>query len=151
MCQFTETHRSDMVRFYGDHEVMNIRKYGARDPVAANQSFDVLLDHWDQYGFGKFAAHERISDAFMGECGLRFLDDGTAVEVSYGLLTAFRGQGFATEVAKRRLQHGFEALDLKTIVAFGRGDNVGLYEVLEKNRDAVCWPRGSRDPRGGTL
>ena len=28
--QFTEAYRSDMVRFYGDSEVMNIRKYGAR-------------------------------------------------------------------------------------------------------------------------
>ncbi|MDA1309677.1 MAG: GNAT family N-acetyltransferase [Proteobacteria bacterium] len=130
--QFTEVHRSDMVGFYGDPEVMNIRKYGARDPAAANQAFDVLLGHWDQHGFGMFAAHERVSSAFMGECGLRFLDDGTAIEVSYGLLTAFRGQGLATEAAKRCLQHGFGALDLKTIVAFSRGDNVGSHRVLEK-------------------
>ena len=104
--QFTEAHRSDMVRFYGDSEVMNIRKYGVRDPIAANPAFDVLLGHSNQHGFGMFAAHEGASSAFMGECELRFLDDGTAVEVSYGLLAAFRGQGLATKAAKRCLQHG---------------------------------------------
>ncbi|GEM_PF-1802630 len=45
--QFTEVHRNDMVRFYGDSEVMNIRKYGTRNPIANNQAFDVLLGHWD--------------------------------------------------------------------------------------------------------
>ena len=68
----------------------------------------------------------------MGECGLRFLDEGMAVVVSYGLLTAFCGQGLATEAAKRCLQHEFEALDLKTIVTFSHGDNVGSHRVLEK-------------------
>ena len=36
------------------------------------------------------------------------------------------------EEAKRYLQHGREALDLKTIVAFSCGDNLGLHRVLEK-------------------
>ena len=45
--QFTEVHGNDMVRFYGASEVMNIRKYGTRNPTANNQAFNVLLGHRD--------------------------------------------------------------------------------------------------------
>jgi hypothetical protein len=40
--------------------------------------------------------------------------------------------GGAVEAANRHLQHGLEALDLKTIVAFSRSDNVASRRVLEK-------------------
>ena len=53
---------------------------------------------------------------------------GSGRGVIYGLLAA-RG---AVEAANRHLQHGLEALDLKTIVAFSRSDNVASRRVLEK-------------------
>lgn len=59
--------------------------------------------------------------------------------------------GGAVEAANRHLQHGLEALDLKTIVAFSRSDNVASRRVLGKNRHVVCCPRGSRDLRGGKV
>jgi hypothetical protein len=37
------------------------------------------------------------------------------------------------EEAKRYLQHGLEALDLKTIVAFNRRDGAASHQVLEKS------------------
>jgi [ribosomal protein S5]-alanine N-acetyltransferase len=89
--RLNEDHRADMIEFYGDPDVMAIRKYGVRHPQGAGQAIDIALRHWGEHGFGLFAVHLEISDDFMGECGLRYHDDGTAVELSYGLLTRFQG------------------------------------------------------------
>jgi [ribosomal protein S5]-alanine N-acetyltransferase len=130
--QLAEVHRADMVAFYGDPEVMAIRKYGARDPDAASQAVDVALKHWEDHGFGLFAVHDKASSDFFGECGLRYIDDGTAVEVSYGLFPRFQGKGLATEAAEKCIQYGLETLHLPVIVAFSRADNVVSHRVLEK-------------------
>lgn len=127
-----EAHRADMIAFYGDAEVMAIRKYGARDPAAASLAVNVALEHWREHGFGLFAVHDAVSDAFMGECGLRHVDDGDLVEVSYGLFPRFQGRGLATEAARACLEYGFRTLGLPRIVAFSREDNVVSHRVLEK-------------------
>jgi ribosomal-protein-alanine N-acetyltransferase len=130
--RLAEAHRADMIRFYGDVRVMAIRKYGARDPAAAGRAVDVALDHWRDHGFGLYAARDKASGAFIGECGLRYLDDASAVEVSYGLLPCFRGSGLATEAAAACLRHGLGTLGLPRIVAFSRADNRASHRVLEK-------------------
>ena len=130
--RFTETDRAEMVRFYGDPEVMAIRKYGARDPEAASAAFDVLTEHWRAHGFGLYAVIERESGAFCGECGLRYTDDGAEVEISYGLFTPFRGKGYATEGAGAIRDIALNVLKLPVLVARSRGDNRGSHTVLEK-------------------
>ena len=130
--RLAETHRADMIAFYGDAEVMAIRKYGARGPAAASLAVDVALEHWRAHGFGLFAVHDGVSDEFMGECGLRYVDEGGLVEVSYGFFPRFQGAGRATEGALACLEHGFKTLGLPAIVAFSRSDNVASHRVLEK-------------------
>jgi ribosomal-protein-alanine N-acetyltransferase len=130
--RFTDADQDAMIGFYGEPAVMANRKYGVRGPAAAGQAFAVILAHWRDHGFGLYAAHDKATGAFMGECGLRYLDDGTAVEISYGLFPAFRGRGLATEAAVACLAHGFGALGLERIVARSRFDNFGSHRVLEK-------------------
>lgn len=130
--RFTEEDRAEMVRFYGDPDVMAIRKYGARDPEAASAAFDVLMEHWRAHGFGLYAVVERESGAFCGECGLRYTDDGAEVEISYGLFTPFRGKGYATEGAAAIRDIALNVLKLPVLIARSRGDNRGSHTVLEK-------------------
>jgi len=130
--RFEEADRAEMVRFYGDPEVMAIRKYGARDPEAARAAFDVLMEHWRRHGFGLYAMIERESGAFCGECGLRYTDDGAEVEISYGLFVPFRGKGYATEGAAATRDIALDVLELPVLVARSRGDNQGSHAILEK-------------------
>lgn len=130
--RFEEADRGDMVRFYGDPEVMAIRKYGARDAAAAGRAFDVLLAHWQDHGFGLYAVREEASGAFCGECGLRYTDDGSEIEISYGLFPDFWGQGYATEAARAVLSVAIGALRLPLLTARSRGDNKVSHAVLEK-------------------
>ncbi|WP_193187176.1 GNAT family N-acetyltransferase [Nisaea sediminum] len=130
--RFEEADRAEMIRFYGDPEVMAIRKYGVRDPEAASAAFDVLMRHWETHGFGLYAVLERGSGAFCGECGLRYVDGGMEIEISYGLFLLFRGKGYATEAATAARDVAMKVLGLPDLVAFSRGDNTVSHKVLEK-------------------
>lgn len=130
--RIAEADRADMVRFLGTPEVMEIRKFGVLDAAAAGRVVDGMLAHWEEHGFGMRMVLDAGSGRFLGECGLRFLEDGTFPEISYGLLPVARGRGLATEAAAAAMREGFETLGFDTIVAFSRGDNTVSHRVLEK-------------------
>ncbi|MEQ9641690.1 MAG: GNAT family N-acetyltransferase [Alphaproteobacteria bacterium] len=123
-------HEADFVAFYGDPEVMAIRRYGVMAPDVAAAQHAKLMAHWAKHGFGMYAV--LVDGVFAGECGLRWRDDRPEVEVSYGLLPAFRGKGYATEAARAVMAFGFETLKRQQIVAYSRSDNLVSHRVLEK-------------------
>lgn len=140
---FAEDDRAQIVAFYGNAEVMAIRKLGVLDVSAAERQLQIILDHWRAHGFGIWAMMERASGCFAGECGLRWADDGADIELTYGVLPAFRGRGYATEAARAALAYGFEALSLHQIVAMARGDNAASHHVLEKCGMTRVWFRAN--------
>lgn len=125
--------------FYGDPEVMAIRKYGVLEAEVARRHVRRMVEHWATHGFGMWVVEEQAGGEFAGECGLRWLEDGSDVELSYGLYTRFRGRGLATEAARAALDFGVETLGLQRIVALSRGDNIGSHRVLEKLGMVLEW------------
>lgn len=53
-------------------------------------------------------------------------------EISYMLKTEEWGKGFATEIARRLIEYGFEELNLTGVVATIDDDNFGSIKVVEK-------------------
>lgn len=133
--------------FYADPEVMAIRKYGVLDAEAARGQLRRMIVHWTTYGFGMWVLEELASREFVGECGLRWLEDNSDVELSYGLYARFRGRGLATEAARAALDFGVDVLGLERIVALSRGDNVVSHRVLEKLGMSLEW-RKRKGARG---
>lgn len=133
--------------FYGDADVMSIRKYGVLDAKAARGQVEEMLRHWETHGFGMWVVTDIDSAEFAGECGLRWLEDATDVELSYGLYPRFRGRGLATEAARAVMDYGIESLALERIVALSRGDNSASHRVLEKLGMTLEWRRASQ-PHG---
>ena len=125
--------------FYGDPEVMAIRKYGVLNAEVARGQVNGMVEHWRAHGFGIRVVEERATGEFAGECGLRWLEDGSDVELSYGLHTRFRGRGLATEAARATLDFAVEVLGLRRIVALSRGDNIRSHRVLEKLGMTLQW------------
>ena len=125
--------------FYADPDVMAIRKFGVLDGEAARAQVAEMLEHWATHGFGMWVVEEKISGEFAGECGLRWLEDASNVELSYGVQTRFRGRGLATEAARAALDFGVHALGLERIVAISRGDNAISHRVLEKLGMRLEW------------
>lgn len=89
-----------------------------------------IQDHWNQYGFGQFAIHNKRTDQIIGICGLHHSEDG--VEISYMLFSAYWGCGLATEAAIASLYYGFNFLKLDRIVAITQEANRSSCKLLEK-------------------
>lgn len=118
--------------FYGDPAVMSERKYGVLDHTQSGEQLAGILAHWAEHGFGMYAVLSGTDGRFLGECGLRWLEDGRAVEISYGLWPDARGGGLATEAALAVLAHGFASLGLERIIARGRANNLPSRRVMDK-------------------
>jgi ribosomal-protein-alanine N-acetyltransferase len=107
---------------------------------------NAVLDHWEQHGFGLCAVIDKAGGAFIGFCGLQYLDGTSEIEVGYRLAKRFWGQGLATEAASASLKYGFDELGLDRIVAvvhpkmsLHNGDSEDWAPVRE--RRAVLWQR----------
>ncbi len=57
--------------------------------------------------------------------------DGT-VEIGYSILPAYRGRGFATELARALVDRAFSTAGVARVVAQTSPDNVGSVKVLER-------------------
>ena len=86
----------------------------------------------EESGIGMWCVLPRGGDSVIGFCGFRFVDDTRDVEILYGFLPAFWGQGLATEAGWAVLDYGFGAGLFERV--YGRTDvpNRASIKVLEK-------------------
>ncbi len=92
--------------------------------------------HFEQHGFGLFAAESSETADFAGFVGLsvpRFEAHFTpCVEIGWRLAARHQGRGYATEGARAVLSFGFERLGLDEIVSFTVPANLPSRRVMEK-------------------
>ena len=123
----------DFAALNADPEVMLY--IGDGQPQTKQQTTERLrsiIDHHDKHGFALCAAIEKTSRAFLGFCGLQFLDNTQEVEVGYRLAKRFWRKGFATEAAKASVRYGFEELGFDRIVAVVHPENEASQRVIQK-------------------
>ncbi len=92
---------------------------------------DQIATDWPQRG-GIWVVERKDVPGFLGWCNLVPLEDSGFMEIGYRYTRAAWGQGFATEAARRVLDHGFRRLNLDPIVAVTHPDNAASQQVLEK-------------------
>jgi ribosomal-protein-alanine N-acetyltransferase len=92
------------------------------------------LDHWDKHGFGWWSAYVGSNGRYAGRGGLRriVLEGRDEMELGYGFVPDFWGQGIATEFALATVQVGFDVLDLAEMVCFTLPTNKASRRVMEK-------------------
>lgn len=102
----------------------------------ASDSFDRIRAHWDEHGFGMWAAHWKEEDRVIGFIGLAFPfflpEVMPAVEVGWRIDTTAWGRGLATEGGAASLRHGFVDRGLDRIISIYEPDNVASGRVMEK-------------------
>ncbi len=105
-------------------------------PEETGRIADYIEGHFQQYGYGLFAAELRESGEFIGFIGLNhplFQAHFTpCVEIGWRLNAAWWNRGLATEGAQAVLRYGFDELKLPEIVAFTVPGNVPSRRVMEK-------------------
>lgn len=122
-----------LVRMYSDPQVMATLG-GVRSPAQTAVYLDQQVAHWDQNGFGFWAALDAGTGQFVGRGGLRrgIVDGREEVEVGYGLLKEFWGRGLATEIASASVHAGFTVLQQADLVSFTLPTNLASRRVMEK-------------------
>ena len=88
--------------------------------------------HWEEHGFGMWAAIEKGSGTLLGHAGLQYLEGTDDVQVGYYLGRPAWGSGFATEAGTAAVRYGLEVFRLPHIVAVVRPENRASQKVLAK-------------------
>lgn len=102
----------------------------------SNSLVDRIEAHFEQHGFGLWAAELWDTARFVGFIGLavpRFQAPFMpAVEIGWRLDKDVWHQGLATEGAREVARHAFEDLGLASLVSFTVPENLASRRVMEK-------------------
>jgi ribosomal-protein-alanine N-acetyltransferase len=121
------------VALYGDPDVMRfIGTRGALSREVTQERLAFMVNHWRQHGFGMWTLLRKADGAFVGRCGLRYLEESPEVELGYTLAKPFWGQGFATEASRAVVRYAFEVLKLDRLVAIADPANTASVNVMKK-------------------
>ena len=96
--------------------------------VAERQAMERELGH------AMWAVDDKTTGAFVGQCGLRPVDEGAGPEIdlAYHFKRASWNRGYGTEAAIVVLAHGLGPVGLDCIMAVVAPENVGSWRVMEK-------------------
>lgn len=89
-------------------------------------------NHYQKYGFGRWAVIQKSDSQFLGWCGLKFSAEIEEVDIGFRFHKRFWNEGFATEAAKASIEYGFLKFKFKSIVGRAMSENLSSIRVLEK-------------------
>jgi RimJ/RimL family protein N-acetyltransferase len=132
---FLPTDVDDLHAMDGDDRVMRYIGTGLRGRTRdqSAQAIARMVSYSAAHpGYGLLHASRRDDDRFVGGCGLYPLADADCIEIAYRLPYDSWGHGYATEMAKTVLNHGFTVLGLARIVGVTFCENLPSQRVLVK-------------------
>lgn len=109
---------------------------GELPPQLSDNLITRIERHFDEHGFGLFAAELREDQTFLGFIGLSVPSFDApfmpTVEIGWRLAAGYWGQGLATEGARAVVHFAFEYLGLPSLVSFTVPRNLRSRRVMEK-------------------
>lgn len=106
------------------------------DEKATARHMKEFQKHFKKHGYGLYAVEIRDSGEFAGFVGLNTVSFKAAftpaTEVAWRLDYEYWGKGYGSEAAMAVIQHAFDKLALKELVAFTVHDNDRSTHLMEK-------------------
>jgi|1185.fasta_scaffold560137_2 ribosomal-protein-alanine N-acetyltransferase len=129
--RLAEQHAEGLHRIYGDPRVGETMG-GVKSPATIRESIARADAHWEEHGFGLWAFF--VGDELVARGGLMptVVHDEPTVEVAWGVLPAYWGQGLATELAEASVRVAWDDLGLPEVVAYTLPTNLASRRVMEK-------------------
>ncbi len=131
MRPFTAADLDLLIDHHGDAEVMALMKGGVQTADQARAEFEGYRLSWREHGVGVWALFHKDGGAFIGECGLRLVDDDIGTRLRITLAKPWRGQGLAAEAMAAAARFGFERAGLERMMAVTRAVNDPARKILE--------------------
>jgi RimJ/RimL family protein N-acetyltransferase len=126
-----------LVPMYADPEVMRYIADGqTRTPEETAEHLQRMRRHWDEHGFGLFAAELKETGELVGWVGMAvplFLPEVMpTVEIGWRLARKHWARGLATEGARAAMDFAFGEKGLDRLVSIREPDNVASGRIMEK-------------------
>jgi ribosomal-protein-alanine N-acetyltransferase len=137
---------ADIRRLHSDPRVMEtLSADGKIFSEEQSRSFlERAADHWNSHGFGLCTFRSHPDGDFVGYGGIKHttVEGLDEIELAYAITSDHWRKGFATEISRAALKHGFDTMHLERIVAFTLSHNKASRAVMEHcgftyNRDIV--------------
>ena len=112
-----------------DPEVMRFLGGQTLNELEAWRHMAFLIGHWQLRGYGIWAVEERASGRLVGRIGFMNPAGWPGFELGWTLARASWGKGYATEGARRALQHAFTELDRDHVISLIDPLNVASIKV----------------------
>lgn len=93
---------------------------------------DRLTASYEEHGFGMGAVRLKDSGELIGMCGLVDRESLEDIDIGYGFLPKFRGNGYALEAALAVMKMGREDFGLHRLLAIIHPANTGSRALAEK-------------------
>lgn len=122
------------------YDLMNdkdwIQNIGDRGVHSIADAEDYIRDRffkaYQESNLGFYALILKSTQNFIGIVGLIEREGLDSVDIGYGLLTKYRGFGYAFEATKAMYDYGLINLELKKIIAIVDPDNQSSINILKK-------------------
>ena len=113
-----------------------VRRYLWADQIMSRDTVSEIIAAsercFDQLGSGFFAIEVATNPGVLvGFCGHRQFEDGEQVELLYGILPEYWGEGYVTEAANEVLRHGFDC-GIDQIIAATDTPNQRSVRVMQR-------------------
>ena len=102
------------------------------ESVEEARAFLAKYDHYEKYGFGRWAVISKETNEYLGWCGLKYSADEDEFDIGFRFHRRFWNKGFASETALACIQLGFEKFNMETIVGRAMKENLASIRVFEK-------------------
>lgn len=113
----------DVLRYTGDTSFLD---------MSAAENFLRDYDHYQKFGFGRWAVINKDQDRFIGFCGLRKDENTGDVDLGFRFFSDNWSRGYATEAGQAALRAGFDKFGLDRIIGRSMRENRPSIAVLRK-------------------
>ncbi len=123
-----------LFRITSDPDVMRYIRDGRplTDMAPVREWLDTLAACYREHGYGRWAVLEKDGGRVVGSYGFWPMPDDGEIDFGYMLSRDCWGKGYATEVGRATLRHGFGRLGFDEVVAKVVPENAASCRVLEK-------------------
>ena len=108
---------------------------GIKTEEEIHEWLSLVAKSYQTVEFGPFAVIRKESRQFLGYCGLyiqKNVDGVDEIEILYGLIRRFWGQGFAIEAAQAILEYGKNNHEIKRFVSLVEPQNKRSIRVAKR-------------------
>jgi ribosomal-protein-alanine N-acetyltransferase len=112
-------------QFVGNRNIQTIED-------ATNYIKDRMLPQLREFGYSNYSIIRKSDKLKIGVCGLYNREGIEGIDIGFGILPDFEGNGYAFEAAQRLIRAAFEDFKINTIKAITSKENFASQKILEK-------------------